>query len=294
MPGCCAYGCSNRSENGFILKVFPKDKVRRALWASKVKRDKWKPTNNSYLCESHFDESQWEKVRVDGKKKLKFSAVPTIFTHQPIKPIRKTPVKRLQNSTPSPIKRAKSNITEYSYATSQQQSEPSYDKPPSIDNTHATSQQHLEPSYDNPPSIDNTYTDINIIPDDTLEKADILKQIEYLKKKISKQGQLVHKLLQNNNHTLKMNYKQNIKYATFTKTLKSFLNDNQIASLSVKNKKGFKWSNASIKTALRLKFVCGSNGYEELLAQNNPLPSLRTIRRKLQKISFSSGILECI
>lgn len=51
MPGCCAFGCSNRSENGFILKVFPKDKVKRALWASKVKRDKWKPTNNSYLCE---------------------------------------------------------------------------------------------------------------------------------------------------------------------------------------------------------------------------------------------------
>lgn len=93
---------------------------------------------------------------------MKFSAVPTIFTHQPIKPIRKTPVKRLQNSTPSPIKRAKSNKTEHSYATSQ---------------------QHLESSYDNPPSIDNTYTDINIIPDDTFEKADLLKQIEYLKKK---------------------------------------------------------------------------------------------------------------
>lgn len=28
MPGCCAYGCSNKSENGFILKVFPKDKLR--------------------------------------------------------------------------------------------------------------------------------------------------------------------------------------------------------------------------------------------------------------------------
>lgn len=107
---------------------------------------------------SHFDESQWEKVRVDGKKKLKFSAVLTIFTHQPIKPIQKTPVKRLQKSTLSPIKRAKSNITEHSYATSQ---------------------QHLEPSIDNPPSIDNTYTDINIIPKDTLEKANLLKQIEY-------------------------------------------------------------------------------------------------------------------
>ena len=51
MPSCCAYGCSNRSENGFPLKVFPKDKQRRAVWAVQVKRDKWKPTNNSYICE---------------------------------------------------------------------------------------------------------------------------------------------------------------------------------------------------------------------------------------------------
>jgi len=56
------------------------------------------------------------------------------------------------------------------------------------------------------------------------------------------------------------------------------------ASQSVKNKKGSKWSNSSIKTALRLKFPCKSNGYDELLVQNNPLPSLRTILRKLQKI----------
>lgn len=51
MPSCCAYGCSNRSENGFTLKVFPKDKQHRSVWAVQVNRDKWKPTNNSYLCE---------------------------------------------------------------------------------------------------------------------------------------------------------------------------------------------------------------------------------------------------
>jgi len=36
---------------------------------------------------------------------------------------------------------------------------------------------------------------------------------------------------------------------------------------------------------------CGNNGYEELLKQNIPLPSLRTLRRRLQNLKFSTGIL---
>lgn len=56
MTGCSAVNCTNRSEQGFVLKVFPKDPNRRALWASKVKRQNWTPTNSSYLCEvSNFE-----------------------------------------------------------------------------------------------------------------------------------------------------------------------------------------------------------------------------------------------
>jgi len=69
------------------------------------------------------------------------------------------------------------------------------------------------------------------------------------------------------------------------------LNENQILSLNYKNAKGFKWTNDTIQKALRLKFSCGSIGYEELLAQKYPLPSSRTLRRRLQNISFNSGIL---
>ncbi|KAK9707955.1 THAP domain [Popillia japonica] len=54
MVGCAAYGCTNRSEKGFLMKKFPKDSVRRKIWAGKVKRDGWKPTNASVLCEAHF------------------------------------------------------------------------------------------------------------------------------------------------------------------------------------------------------------------------------------------------
>ncbi|XP_071454646.1 uncharacterized protein [Hetaerina americana] len=79
MPGCSAYGCSNRTEDGVCLKVFPRDPVRRAKWAAMVNRKNWTPKDTSYLCEEHFEENQWEVTRVDGKKKLKSNAIPTIF-----------------------------------------------------------------------------------------------------------------------------------------------------------------------------------------------------------------------
>lgn len=93
MVGCAAYGCTNRSEKGYLMKKSPKDPVRRKIWTAKVKREGWKPTDASVLCEVHFDETMWEKTRVDGTRKLKNNAVPTIFTFSQIK-TRKPPAKR--------------------------------------------------------------------------------------------------------------------------------------------------------------------------------------------------------
>jgi hypothetical protein len=55
MPCCVAVNCSNRHETGFKLYRFPRDAQRRAVWASKVKRENWKPTDSSYLCEVRND-----------------------------------------------------------------------------------------------------------------------------------------------------------------------------------------------------------------------------------------------
>ncbi|KMQ85348.1 thap domain-containing protein 4 [Lasius niger] len=58
---------------------FPKDKELQNLWITNMGRSNWQPRKDSSLCEVHFDNAQWEKVRVDGTKKLKWKAVPTIF-----------------------------------------------------------------------------------------------------------------------------------------------------------------------------------------------------------------------
>ena len=41
---------------------------------------------------------------------------------------------------------------------------------------------------------------------------------------------------------------------------------------------------------MRLKFACGNTGYDELLRQGFPLPSRRTLSRRIEHIKFRPGI----
>jgi len=74
--------------------------------------------------------------------------------------------------------------------------------------------------------------------------------------------------------------------------LSSIFNNDQMKALSRKSTIFMKWTNETVKKALKLKFACGNNGYNEILLQNIPLPSLRTLRRRLQNLKFDSGILD--
>ncbi|EZA56765.1 hypothetical protein X777_03230, partial [Ooceraea biroi] len=78
--------------------------------------------------------------------------------------------------------------------------------------------------------------------------------------------------------------------------LRKVFNDDQIKWLQhdIKKRRVYKWSNETIKKALRLKFSCTENGYKELLNQNIPLPLTRTLRRSLEGINFSPGICDDI
>lgn len=76
--------------------------------------------------------------------------------------------------------------------------------------------------------------------------------------------------------------------------LKQLFNDDQIRALMRPSSRGHMWSNDTIKKALRLKYACGSSGYEELLKQKYPLPCERTLQRKLENIQFQEGICDDI
>lgn len=92
MPGCAAVGCNNRSEKGYIMKCFPRDPKLRKLWQDRVARADWVPSNNSFLCQDHFQINEWCMTE-SGKFRLKKDAVPTIFT---VTSTRKSPKKRIK------------------------------------------------------------------------------------------------------------------------------------------------------------------------------------------------------
>lgn len=76
-----------------------------------------------------------------------------------------------------------------------------------------------------------------------------------------------------------------------TQVLISVFNINQINALNRNSTKFMKWSNSTVMKALKLRMSCVNNGYEELQKQNSPLPTLRTLRRRLPNLKFCTDIL---
>lgn len=74
-----------------------------------------------------------------------------------------------------------------------------------------------------------------------------------------------------------------------------FNNDQLLALKKKKLKKStelMKWSNDTIMKSLKLKIICGNNGYTELLKQKYPFPSIKTLQRRLQNSNLDSGNLD--
>ncbi|KAM7309504.1 peroxynitrite isomerase THAP4-like [Ixodes scapularis] len=82
MGRCCALKCRNRASRGIRLFKLPKSPRRRKLWLSGIKRGAgWKPPDRTYLCEDHFEPSQFQTRCSDGWRRLKATAVPSLFLH---------------------------------------------------------------------------------------------------------------------------------------------------------------------------------------------------------------------
>ena len=106
MPGCSAYGCSNRSGSGdlsyfrFPIIANPQLCLQWARNCGQIVRAnpliQWAPTKSSVLCSAHFEESCFEldcRYLMEGKPgfpypskrrramRLKPGSVPTLFEH---------------------------------------------------------------------------------------------------------------------------------------------------------------------------------------------------------------------
>lgn len=153
----------------------------------------------------------------------------------------------------------------------------------------------------------------NVIP--TLEYALQIKELEeklqnknseikQLQEKLENANKVLHKVDKSNKTLIKrIRRLRSMKRLRIENSLlqsreilKKVFNDDQIEWLQSKNSKRrvYTWSKETIKKALRIKFSCTNSGYKELIKQNIPLPSTRTLRQALEGIDFTPGILNDI
>ncbi|CAL1680879.1 unnamed protein product [Lasius platythorax] len=308
MSGCLASFCNNSSKKGYIMKVFPKNPERRASWLQNVVRENWVLTDNSYLCEVHFSPEMWER-RADHKRKLNPNAVPTIFEffikEKIINDISESStLAAYVSSTIEPDKQKEDNETMVNvqnkdYQTINDISEPST-LAAYVSSTVEPDKQKEDNETNNVQNKD--YQILNDISEPSTSAAYISSVDKSDKEKKCRQGRLEEiirrqqlslikmrrkmKALRNTVQTLKSKV-NNDKYR---KALSSIFTKDQIEVLFTKRRSVRNWLNETIKRALQFKFVCGANGYEELTRQGLSLPSLRTLRRRLEYFKFEHGI----
>lgn len=305
MGGCSATGCSSRNEKGKKLHCFPRDPVRREVWEKMVGRRSWRAHDRSRLCEDHFEESQYESRRMDNLRKLKPNAIPTKFTHfKKNKTLRQIVENLTKTLVHCPLPERHS--VEHSYSQSSEKGPTEKEDNGYLFNLdEGPGEAILKPENFGLPlhcvflrPLDDE--DLPLAPREpspelllpqqrhNKERGDspadtntgaLGGEIAHLKDTMQKKDERIGVLLRavvterREKHRLERE-KQNL-----VQNIEKVFNANQLARLGRKSGRGVKWSTETVEKAQQLRAACGVKGYMMLRAQNQPLPSLRCLRR---------------
>lgn len=123
-------------------------------------------------------------------------------------------------------------------------------------------------------------------------KNDKIKALEKYVSKLENQLKIMKKDMIRKNERLQL-YKKKLRKARiekkhieitdYEKMLKSIFNNDQIAALYRKSTNYMKWCNDTIEKAIKIKTICGVDGYN-LIRNVIPLPSIRTLQRHLERL----------
>ncbi|KAM7293727.1 hypothetical protein ISCGN_023320 [Ixodes scapularis] len=308
MGRCCALRCRNRASRGIRLFKLPQSPRRRKLWLSGIKRGAgWKPPDRTYLCEQPAARTSGATLQVG----LLTQPLPTtsgacfvsIFQGPAYPrvaiPPRSSPQVTSDNQRGQASSAARGTLVS-AHSTSWQ---------PAARTSGAALQggvltQPLPttsgacfvsifqgPAYPRvaiPPhpslqvTSDNQRGQASAAALGTLVSA---ASTSWMSRKI--------KQLENENHRLvRQAALQKTREATFRSHLHKFFTADQLAALSRSSNRGSKWSNETVKKSLQMRFACGSLGYDLLLEGSFPLPSSRTLGRRLEG-KFVVRLLKC-
>ncbi|CAL1671977.1 unnamed protein product [Lasius platythorax] len=144
----------------------------------------------------------------------------------------------------------------------------------------------------------------NAITAETIEEqqidimtASLKNENEQLKKELARVKKIADKIHQENNTLRKSNKNLRRRNEILTniqeksESILTKFNKDQKKAMYKKNYRGIHWEPITLKQALILKLKCGSSGYKEVQKQI-PLPSIRTLQRRIKHIEFRPGFLE--
>ncbi|XP_049512243.1 THAP domain-containing protein 5-like [Dermacentor silvarum] len=300
---------------------FPTSPSRRKRWLAQVKRDCWEPTTASRVCYAHFEDSSFEQKRQDGLKKLRPDAVPTVFAFRAAPKHRKPPKKRSCPVQPScdatPATSPEPHQPLDSDSTKMDDSAPVPTLVVEEESCHAGNENAHEltsamapclfPQHPNGIPVPNSTNSVGQSRDVSAthqpfggnagsssvtigqENAELRKKTSDLTRKYINL-QRVHDKTRLKLQSLRKKVSSLEKEVCALKSA-SFLNEDQVKSLTMETTKGHKWSEKTIRVALQIKHACGTTGYEMLRSLSYPIPSNRTLIRRLQNIRFLPGIL---
>jgi len=201
---------------------------------------------------------------MDGKKKLRWNAVPTLF-NIPNPP--KTITCRRKRVHRSPARELDSGKT---------LSEHSYSKKRVCES--ATSSAPCSMSANDVEEEQDTVSDCVRQNVGASTVASLRADVDKLKKQVKQLRQQLR--CERNSHT------------QLVSSLKQFLTPDQIRYLKLSRKsiRTARWSNSTIKRCLQLRYATGRKGYSHLRRLGYPVPAYRTLCNRVVNASFRPGI----
>ncbi|KMQ87961.1 thap domain-containing protein 4, partial [Lasius niger] len=281
----------------------------------------------------------WEKPRVDGKRKLKDDAEPTIFYS-----LKKNPERFILNCRSTyedncdpvikPVVSSVPSLSDYHQLSPEHNTNNATHDDQQINSIEVLNATHDDQQINsievltsnklsgtkneiceetNSMNNENPYTTNSRITSTTLDEAlktavlkteNLEKQLKEANAKLQAADVNFRKILKSNNtllrriRQLKSKNRIHVEKSLLksSEILHKVFNNDQIKWLQhdSSSKRLHKWSEQTIKKALRIKVSCSESGYRELMKQNIPLPSSRTLRRRLETIKFEPGICDDI